>query len=170
MKNEKFELKFITIEPKIETPNEVKPVIHYKNSRRHKTIWDRNKYEEKKFVWSLSKFVEERLDDGIWQYRGSSKELNKELTAAKFVEELNTENLFDFEYLPEEKDYLHIRIEYVNEEIKGRSRPYIDAYISFIFKEGKWTINKGFDARNNVYMDFKEGIINIFTERNYSLD
>lgn len=166
MTNKKFEIQFITIEPKSIISNEVKPIVHYKNSRRHKTVWDRNKYEEKKVVWSLHKYVEKKVDDGIWQYRGSSEELNKELTAAKFVEELNTENLFDFEYLPEEKDYLHIRIEYVNEEIKSRSRPYIDAYISFIFKKGKWTINKGYEHIHNTYKEFKEGIVNILKDRN----
>jgi hypothetical protein len=160
MSNEKFEIEFIAIEPKIDLL-EVKPLIHYKNSRRNKTVWDRSKYEEKKVVWSLNKYAGKKVYDGIdWQYQGSSKELNEELTALKFVDKLNAENLFDFQYQPEDNDYLHIRIEYVNEEIKKKSRPYIGAYISFIFKKGKWTINEGYDHIGNDYNDFKEGIIN----------
>ena len=159
MSIEKFEIEFITIVPEFETSNEIQPIIHYKNSRRNKIPWDRNKYEEKKIVWSLMKYAGKSVYNGIdWRPQGSLKELN-DLSTVKIVEKLNTKNLFDFEYFPEEKDYLYIAIEYANEEIKKRSRPYVGGHISFIFEEGKWTINAGYDQMGSVYKNFKEGIV-----------
>lgn len=85
-------------------------------------------------------------------------QLNEQLTVIKIVEKLNFKNLFDFEYLPEENDFLKLRNEYVYKQIKNRSRPFINIYISFIFMNGKWNINEGYDHIMNNYIDYKQGI------------
>lgn len=54
-------------------------------------------------------------DDGIQQYK------------EEIISNLNTKNLFDFEYIPKERDFLSIQL---------KSSPYI--YLNLIFIEEQW--------------------------------
>lgn len=156
MNNEIFKMEFITIGQEV---NLDKQMI-YKKSKREKGTLNRAEYEQKNVIWNLRKYDGKIEYDGIeYKYQSSSMELNKQLTSTRIVEELNLKNLFDFEYLPEENDFLVLKSEYKYKQNKTRSRPFINYYISFIFKDGKWNINNGYDHIFNKYIDFKYGII-----------
>ncbi len=162
MNSEKFEIEFITIEPIENIADEVKPIIHHKNSRRNKTkiTLSREEYEEIRITWKLIKFMEEQKHE--WGFpQSSAQKLSNGITVEKIVLFLNhSKKIFDFEYKPNENDLLTIGLEYTIKDIKGKySRPYIGEYISFLYNGEKWLINEGFDHLNNKYEDFKEGIL-----------
>lgn len=151
-------MEFILVEP---DPTAVLPA-HNKNSRKNKAVQDRDEYEKKELIWSLFKYRGEEVHDGVdWRPQGSSQKLNDQLTTVIIVDILNKNKAFDFEYGPAGDDYLSLKFKYVHKEIKNRDRPYIDDYISFLFKDGKWIINKGYDHLKKVYEDFKEGVCRI---------
>ncbi|MDI9309762.1 MAG: hypothetical protein QM535_06070 [Limnohabitans sp.] len=164
MNPKKLEFQFIAIEPQKEVILENKPIIHYKNSRRHKVKIEitREAYEEKKIVWCLSKFIRKAdvSTDTDWVYQGSEEKLSNGLTAMELADFLNSKNPFDFDYQPQNNDLLTINLKYVVLGIKNKySRPYIGSYISLIFNDGKWNTNKGYDHLHFIYEDFKQGEI-----------
>ncbi|MBM6499243.1 hypothetical protein H9X54_008000 [Flavobacterium macrobrachii] len=149
----------MTIETKTKS-DENPEIIHHKNSRKNKKVFNRNEYESKEILWSLQKYIGEEIYNGIdWQYQGSAQELSNGLTALKIVSILNSDYVFDFDYEPNENDLLSIKLDYLKSTLKGKSRPFIGEYISFIFKNGKWEINNGYDHISKVYKNYKEGKI-----------
>lgn len=159
MTDKKLNIQFLTIETEtksVENPE----IIHHKNSRKNKEVFNRNEYESKEIHWSLQKYISEEVYNGIdWQYQGSAQELSNGLTALNIVSILNSDYVFDFDYEPNENDLLRIKLEYLKSSFKGKSRPYIGEYISFLFKNGKWEINNGYDHISKVYENYKQGKI-----------
>jgi hypothetical protein len=156
MHNEIFE-----IELKSQELNVHQQLI-YKKTKNSKGTLQRCVYEQKKIIWILYRYKGIIEDNSIdWQYRASSMQLDELLTAIKIVELLNAKNLFDFEYFPEENDFLMLKREYILKQIKNRSRPYIDNYISFIFKNEKWEVNQGYDHVGIHYQCFKQGTVKL---------
>lgn len=104
-----------------------KTIIHNKNSRRYK-----NSPQAKiaGYRWSLAHFVGtfEPMMEGM--YEPPSQDLGKGLTAEWVLLHLNFEKCFDFDYTPLEGDNLTMRSE-------DRWQ-----YMSFIFRAGKWTIDR----------------------------
>ncbi|MBL7559959.1 hypothetical protein JAO71_09110 [Olleya sp. YSTF-M6] len=166
MSEEKTTFEFITIEPKEEHSSKYEKIIHHKNSRKNRVKFNKEKYEEKELIWALKKYTGERADDGMnWQYQSSEDKLNEELTAEKIAEIINLGIDFDFDYHPKENDLLVLRYEYISPELKNKRRPFINYYTSFIYNNGKWNVNEGFDHIDSDYLEFKSGIIKYVTQQ-----
>jgi len=92
--------------------------------------------------WHLQRYCEDSYGTiGIVQVPG--EKLNETITSDYVLGLLNSnENLFDFEYLPKEKDVLRISQYYEYGYVKGYERPVIDGLISFIYTNNKWTKEK----------------------------
>lgn len=135
-----MQIQFIT------EPDTTPKIVHHKNSRKHKRkpeLTD-EEYLETKIGWSLLigvSVVPEPEDDRMLmevQYEPAVKQLTETLRADLLLLKLNSTNIFDFEYQPNEGDYFVVRHQYVHEMIKNRRRPYCDFYMGFIFREGRW--------------------------------
>ncbi|CAM4190413.1 MULTISPECIES: hypothetical protein [Flavobacterium] len=163
MAHSNFTIKFITIEPLINSNLEPKPVIHNKNSRRNKIkeVWNEKNYETKTIYWRLRKYSGDYIYNGLdWHHQSSAKELNyDELTTENILPILNSKNVFDFDYLPKENDMIWMHLEYTNKQYRFKVRPILWSFISFLYKDNKWTINKGFDHIHYNFEEYKNGIV-----------
>jgi len=164
MSTENFKIELIVNEKHNECSAEVKPIVHNKNSRKHKTkiTLSKEECEETIITWRLLKFIQpSEIYDGIEFFPISAQDrLTNEITAEKIVKFLNSNFLFDFDYLPKENDEIRMEIDYVIENINGKfRRPYINYFVSFLYDGEKWIVNKGFDHIHNHYEEFKEGIV-----------
>lgn len=149
-------IKFITVEPITEITDEI-TVTHNKNSRRFpKTKIDRDNYHETQLEWSLSKYIR-TIPDIDFFHLMPAKKLTDELTEEYLISELNSKNIFDFDYFPNEGDYLAVRYKYINKEIKNKYRIPLQ-YMTFIYKNGSW--NTGV-YENEITEEFKQGIVQI---------
>ena len=158
-----FEIELITVNPRKDSFDEVKPVIHHKKSRRNKTkiLLTKEECEETKITWRLRKYIRPLIYDGLdFTPMSASDRLTDEITTEKIVKFLNDNLFFDFEYEPNENDEIRMEIQYVIENINGKyRRPYINYFVSFLYEGEKWIVNKGFDHIDNHYEEFKEGIV-----------
>ncbi|MEC4048912.1 hypothetical protein OX284_005700 [Flavobacterium sp. SUN046] len=163
MSIENFQFELITVNPQKDSIDVVKPIIHHKNSRRHKTkiILSKEECEETKITWRLRKYIRPKTNDGFdFTPMSASDRLSDEMTTEKIVKFLNDIFVFDFEYEPNENDEIRMEIQYVIENINGKfRRPYINYFVSFLYDGEKWIVNKGFDHIHNHYEEFKEGIV-----------
>jgi hypothetical protein len=105
--------------------NEEKPILHNKNSRKHK-----NQPKEIIYRWYLYDLEEVTWLIAVGLYRLPSDDLGQGLTQEWVLLHLNHEQCFDFAYLPKEGDNLVIR-----KEQEGTK--FYD-FMSFIFKSGAW--------------------------------
>ncbi|WP_299122218.1 hypothetical protein [uncultured Tenacibaculum sp.] len=100
-------------------------------------------YTDTYFKWTLFSFhekVSERSVMGMMIY--PKNKINKELTIDNIDKALNSDNCFDFEYKPQEKDLIRIEEKYKFIELKNNPRPKINGYISFRFENGKWEFGR----------------------------
>jgi hypothetical protein len=109
-------------------------IIHNKNSRRNKKYMDEQ--YPRRIVWTLDRYVGEHYlgMDGMMQT--PADKLDEIFTAEYVKDELNRRNCFDFDYIPNEGDYLVMRYNLTKKEAKGRELH----YMPFIYRAGKWTI------------------------------
>jgi len=104
----------------------------------------KGKYLETFYKWELDRYVEDGIVFG--EIIAPSKKMSKLLTASFVEDELNSIDLFDFEYIPKEGDALRISEQYKYIELneKPRSCLYYN-FMSFNFEDGKWGLGiKGF--------------------------
>lgn len=99
---------------------------------------DQTEYEKHQFIWSLYKYLGEKDDMMVGEIVMPVESLSEEMTADFLLPQLNSQNLFDFEYSPSEGDNLEVRKEYVYKSIRGQQRPDHYDYLSFIYKKEKW--------------------------------
>uniref|UniRef100_UPI004049FEBA hypothetical protein n=2 Tax=Flavobacterium sp. TaxID=239 RepID=UPI004049FEBA len=84
--------------------------------------------EKCKYIWTLDKFIESsRL---IGKILMPIEDFGNGISSEKIVEKINKENIFDFEYIPQEWDCLHISIN------TGNRLEY--KYFSLLYEKGKW--------------------------------
>ncbi|QQV04330.1 MULTISPECIES: hypothetical protein [Chryseobacterium] len=163
MNIENFQFELITVNTQNDSFDVVQPIIHYKNSRRHKTkiVLSKEECEETKISWRLRKYIRSVIYDGLDFTPMSAKDrLTDEITAEKIAKFLNDDFVFDFEYEPDENDEIRMEIQYVIENINGKiRRPYSNYFVSFLYDGKEWIVNKGFDHIHNHYEEFKEGIV-----------
>lgn len=63
-------------------------------------------------------------------------------------------------YYPEPQDCLYISLSYRHPEKHKKSRPYIGAYLAFIFDQ-QWKIATGYEGMRFLYAQIMEGYIEI---------
>ncbi|RYE56272.1 MAG: hypothetical protein EOP48_08375 [Sphingobacteriales bacterium] len=127
------------------------PVVHNKNSRRYK-----KQNAEKKpdvFKWRLLRYVRTEYSGEMGRIAMPTHDLGKGLTEQYVLQKLNSEDCFDFEYTPQEKDDLAIQVD-----------DRWDFYLAFTYKNGQWTIGRGFDAFNDVMKELEEGKLKLIKE------
>ena len=127
------------------------PVIHNKNSRRHKKRTSGQKAEELK--WRLLRYVKTEYSGALGHIAMPLDDLGNGLTEQYVLQKINSENCFDFDYTPHEKDSLAIQV--------GEQW---DRYLAFTFEDGQWRIGIGFDAFNDVMEDLGTGKIKLIRE------
>ncbi len=110
-------------------------VKHNKNSRRAKKEFEENNPD--KLVWTLYKYEGQAWIGMDGMMVPPAAKLRDEFTAESVLMELNSRNCFDFEYQPNEGDYLALR----NDTIMSKRANVDDKYLPFIFTNGAWTIN-----------------------------
>lgn len=82
------------------------------------------------YIWHLWKHTgTDENNSMIGQYIFPTEDIGNCLNAEWIILNLNYENCFDFKYTPSEGDNL-----YITQNIE------LSSYISFIFKNGEWTI------------------------------
>lgn len=106
--------------------NEPKQIVHHKKSKR----WRQKNPLAFAYVWTLSRFSEyfDSMMEGLMME--ASDKLGEELTKEFVLEELNSRNCFDFEYIPHEGDCLSIH-----------ANNHWD-FLSFIYREGVWVADQ----------------------------
>jgi hypothetical protein len=90
-----------------------------------------------KYIWTLNKFLGSKGIKG--KILKPIEDFGNGITIEIVLDKINNENIFDFEYIPEEKDCLTINI-------KGETRSEYK-YFSLLFENGKW--RKGGKAFSN---------------------
>lgn len=137
---------------------EQKEIVHNKNSRKNRVKLNLKEYNKTIIIWSLSNYKGKMEYNGIdWQYLSSGKELNNGISYEIILPVLNSENIFE-NYLPKDKDILKIRLKYIHPEKDGKSRPYINNFISFVYDK-EWRLNRAFEHAHNSYEIIAEGEI-----------
>lgn len=122
--------------------------------------------EKTQYIWTLHRYLGEKESWMLGEIRMPVDQLDREITTAYLIQELNSKKVFDFDYSPAQGDNLLIRKEYVYKKEKAHSRPDLWDFLSFIFRNGKWEadfydvftdktrrINKG-----KIRIDFKDNI------------
>ncbi len=91
------------------------------------------------FGWTLERYIGEEWigADGL-MYMPVDK-LTDELTEDFFLEELNGNKCFDFEYIPGEGDNLIFELRWTFNRRGHLKKNAIGGFISFIFKDQEWT-------------------------------
>jgi hypothetical protein len=111
-------------------------IIHNKNSRQHKKYMDEQYL--RRIVWTLDRYVGEHYLGMDGMMRAPADKLDDIFTAEYVKDELNRRNCFDFDYIPNEGDYLVMRYNLTKKKAKGRELH----YTPFIHRAGKWTIDR----------------------------
>ncbi len=93
------------------------------------------------------------------------KKINNELSLENILQTLNSDNCFDFNYTPKEKDYIKIEEKYKFIELEGHKRPIIMEYISFKFENGRWEF--GTYPMNYIHNQIEIGKIETLENKNY---
>ena len=126
-----------------------RPVIHHKNSRRHKKK-RAGEPQVKQYNWHLLRY-EGTFDSGeVGRVIMPSHSIGNGLTDEFVQEKLNSGNCFDFDFVPREKDSLMIQED-------GVQSP----YLGFYFKNGRWEIGYGFSAFDDIMKDFGKGMVKL---------
>jgi len=97
-------------------------IIHIANKSNRK-----NK-NRKFYLWELKRFKEQKKNDFEMDiFPSTSEKRGIQIIKTQILSEINFRNIFDFNYVPIEKDFLSIR------NIKDN-----DEYLNLYFRHGKW--------------------------------
>lgn len=123
-------------------------------------IYDKIKNYNILISWSLYQFIEEGWIgmDGV--FMEPCINFNENLTAEFFKTKLNTNQCFDFEYLPLEGDILFFNKDVFTKYGKKLKKQYPREYISFIFRSGLWVIDV-YDPFYTTTKEIKKGLLKV---------
>ena len=113
-------------------------IIHNKNSRKFKKKFTEEQYLEKSLIWKLFKYKGYEDTGMIGMIVMPKNKLTNQITAEYLLAQLNSKNVFDFDYRPNEGDNLVVEIDYKYKPLKKKRRNHIYSYMSFIFKKSLW--------------------------------
>ncbi len=99
---------------------------------------DITEYEKTHYIWTLYKYLGEKDDMMMGEIVLPVESLGGEMTSEYLLQQLNSNNRFDFEYSPSEGDNLEVRKEYIYKSLSGQQRPDLYDYMSCIYRNGKW--------------------------------
>lgn len=110
---------------------------------------DKPEYEKTHYIWTLYKYLGEKDSLMMGNMVMPVESLDEELTSQYLLQQLNSQNRFDFECSPSEGENLQIRKEYVYKHIRGIQRPDLYDYLSFVYRNCNW----------------KEEVYDVFTDK-----
>lgn len=121
--------------------------IPNKNSRRYKAVANEG-YSDTVYTWSLRRYagsVEDHMN--FFYYYGMAEQVG-DLTYKKVLKHINSSQWYNFEYEPQEGDYLSINYKYRCTDRPGKHRPFLPyTFFAFIFKNGDWTYESYYDVK-----------------------
>ena len=126
-----------------------KPVIHHKKSRRHLKKREGQPLE-KQFTWQLLRYEKSFESGEVGRVIMPSYSIGSGLSDEYVCDKLNSENCFDFDFTPQQKDNLRI---WEEDERAG--------YLSFYFDGGLWKIGYGFDAFDDIMYSIGKGMVKL---------
>lgn len=128
------------------------------------TCENKSNLSETKLFWTLIRVNEKKNEDWMDMTIGrclstaeSIEDINDKLIESK----LNKNNCFDFNYHPNEKDYLMI----TNEKIKGKNYSHQNPYLCFMYSDNKWEIKHFLDLDIEIEK-IRSGKLKITTHNN----
>lgn len=80
------------------------------------------------YIWHLARYIGAQKNFMLGRYLFPVEDIGKGLNAEWILLNLNVDNCFDFDYIPNEGDNLTLTTNVV-----------LSPYVSFIFKNGEWT-------------------------------
>ncbi len=95
-------------------------------------------YEKTQYIWTLYKYLGEKEDLMVGEMIMPVDHLDEEMTSQDLLLELNSQNLFDFDFSSSEGHNLQIRKEFIYKSVKSKPRPELYDYMSFIYRNGSW--------------------------------
>jgi hypothetical protein len=98
----------------------------YENSKENKKG---DQVDEFQYVWKLNRFIGFRRGDMMGIFEQPRSDLGSGLTSRFVVNQLNSKNCFDFDFIPNENDNLYFY------KKKGYE---VDDLFEFVFLNGKW--------------------------------
>jgi len=143
-----FKIHFCTCSTKQEVhtdfADEVEKLYQIKQSEATNAILNEDgSYERTYFKWTISSYKEEVNNYRVMgQMVYPQHIIGKTLTSDHILDALNSNNAFDFDYKPREKDWIKIEEKYEFIELKNHPRSRINGYISFKFENGKWEFGR----------------------------
>lgn len=134
-----------------------RPTISPEAYQKSKEALAKGRYLDTEIIWRLL-----RVDGstGILGFMTlPNHRVNDKITAEDVLEVINTHEVFDFEYTPEEEDQLTIRERYLCEQIEEHRRPRLMDYISLVFKDYQW--EKGWHSIGIKRLELGRGTVEI---------
>lgn len=122
------------------------PVTH--NKKRDKRKKNKETTTEKEYYWYILRYIKTNDTREMGRVIMPSFRLDNGLTEDFVLEKINSQNCFDFDYTPQEKDCLHI--------YQGKN---MGEYMAFTFKNGEWIIGMDYDAFNDELEQIGKGKI-----------
>ena len=95
------------------------------------------KYYDTELYWELKRFKADRTGFVIGRVIIPLNKLKEEIKFEYVLDKLNGGNVFDFDYVPQEKDRIEVWEHYINTEINGHSRAYFENHMVFKFEKNK---------------------------------
>lgn len=105
---------------------------------------------DKKNIWTLTRYIGHRKTDRIGKILRTSDDLGNGISREQLILQMNTKNCFDFEYIPNENDSLHVS---TNDDNTYK-------YFNIIYKNGLW-IEGGNPVFTSITETIAEGKIEI---------
>jgi len=127
-------------------------ITHNKNSRRFKNFIQEN--NPSKIIWTLYKYEGQQYSGMDGLLIAPAEKIDEIFTAEYVKTELNKRHCFDFEYTPNEGDYLVLTIHYTKQEAKRNEYK----FLPFIYSNGQWTINS-YNSFYEKIVELKNGIV-----------
>ncbi len=115
-----------------------------KNSRRYKKLWIES-YGESAYTWRLSRYVKSYEGQMMFSYYPMYERLG-ELQYTDVLSHLNNTEWFDFDYEPQNGDYLTIDYQYRIARNPGKyTTTGIPYFMAFTHKSGEWVYQRYYD-------------------------
>jgi hypothetical protein len=96
------------------------------------------KYYDTELWWKLKRFKDDRRGLVIGRVIIPLNKLKEEIKFEYVLEKLNTGNVFDFDYVPQERDLIEVWEHYKHTEINEYPREYFENHMAFKFEKNKW--------------------------------
>jgi hypothetical protein len=125
--------------------------VIYKRGKKKKK--QKIEFDADTYYWTLLRFVGQEETDEKGRIMMPAFEIGNGLNYISVLNELNTRNCFDFDFIPQEADEIKIH--------KGSN--YLH-YISFYFRKDSWHFGRSSVSFGNIFNTISEGKVNFLNQ------